>query len=208
MDTNIDDKMYHQIEKNLSNTIDDNLFTTGRVLFNDNKSVMGNTVFDNHNSNDIEVVSKEYGEEWHAQVSIPQLPRAEYIRLAREACLRQMSAQSLGSNYETYDMEPEIQSIDLSGRKKPRALKLFHDGNLEAENGNNTTLDGNTPQELAAFQSLIIRIICAFVLFISIFIINKFELKYGKINPQIIKEYVVGNDSLKVLEDIIVTWLK
>lgn len=211
MDTNIDEKMYHQIEKNLSNNMNENLFTSGRIFDNDSKLLMGNSVFDNSASANEKEPSKEYDEEWHAQVTMPQtLSRAEYIRQAREACLRQMSAQSIVRNYDYYDVDTEEQSIDVPVRKKSRSLKSLYDMDTQTVENESAkpVMEENTPQEIAAFRSLIIRIICAFVLFLSVFAIDKFDIKAGKINPQIVEEYVTGNDTLQVLENIIVTWLK
>ena len=44
MDTNVDDKIYHQIQKNLSNNINEDLFTTGRVFEKENW-LLGFSVF-------------------------------------------------------------------------------------------------------------------------------------------------------------------
>jgi hypothetical protein len=83
-------------------------------------------------------------------------------------------------------------------------MRLFHDGFQESASAK----EENTPQEIAAFRALIIRTVCAIVLFLFIFVVDKFEISIGKITPGKIQEYVTGNDSLQELEDIIVTWIK
>ena len=95
-------------------------------------------------------------------------------------------------------------------RSKSKPLKLFHDSNQEAELEKTAgkAKPVNTQKEIEDFRSLIIRIIFAFVLFLSIFIIDKFNLQIGKVTPKTVEEYVTGNDSLQGIEDVIVSWLK
>lgn len=212
MDTNIDDRTYHQIEKNLSDHMEDDLFTTGRIFDHDNKSVMGNSLFQTADYNKEEAGNSDQNE-WNVQNNMQSaLPRAEYIRQAREACLRQMSVQSTFRNYEPYVMDSEDTSFETAGEKrlKSKPLKLFHDSNQESEIEKTTskTKTVNTQKEIEDFRSLIIRIIFAFVLFLSIFVIDKFNLQIGKVTPKTVEEYVTGNDSLQGIEDTIVSWLK
>lgn len=189
MDTKNEDTMVRQIEKNLSNNINDNLFITGRI-------------FDQEPSNqEYPLVSTE-----HLDKTVPTISRAEYIRQAREACLRQLSSSQVYSKpYDVNYMLPEtIESEPQQNSKKAKVWDIFKEGDRTAE----ITGDVDSPQEIASFRSLIIRTICAIVLFISIFIIDKFNLKIGDLTGNTIQEYVTGNDSLQSLEDIVVTWLK
>lgn len=214
MDTNIDDRTYHQIEKNLSDHLEENLFTTGRIFEQDSKSVMGNSLFQTADYDKEESENSDQNE-WNVSINMQSqssLPRAEYIRQAREACLRQMSAQSTFRNYEPYVMDTEDTGFEATGEKrsKSKPLKLFHDSNQEAELEKTAgkAKPVNTQKEIEDFRSLIIRIIFAFVLFLSIFIIDKFNLQIGKVTPKTVEEYVTGNDSLQGIEDVIVSWLK
>ena len=132
----------------------------------------------------------------------PMISRAEYIRQARESCLRQLSNVQLYSKpYDINYMEPDIPSEQLSD-KNSHAMNLFHNA------PENHTLTKNPEQQLASFRSILIRSVCAIILFLSIFALDKFHVKAGNVSNQVIKEYVTGNDALKDLENIIVGWLK
>ncbi|HWT76851.1 MAG TPA: hypothetical protein VN258_19295 [Mobilitalea sp.] len=205
MDTKSEDKIVRQIEKSLSNNINENLFLTGRVFDHNRTSVNGNTalaVTDNPKNKEAEqeeypLVSKDYISDSPITIS-----RAEYIRQAREACLRQLSNTQIYSRpYDVNYMEPVEESPEQFNNKKAKAWNLFHEEEAASK-------EVDTPQEIASFRFLIIRTICAVVLFLTIFLIDKFEFTIGNLTPGMIQEYVTGNDSLQSLEDFIVTWLK
>lgn len=203
MDTRNEDNIVRQIEKNLSNNINENLFLAGS-LYGDSFPERGANTKKHRevsggapSETDYPLVSRDY-------MSHPQaVSRAEYIRQAREACLRNLSNQQIYThaydvnymNQETFDTEQES--------KKSGMLRLFRD-NAKDKDGEEEA----NPQELAAFRFLIIRTVCAVLIFLTIFLIDKLELKLGGITPQVIKEYVTGKDTLRVLEDIIFTWIK
>ena len=71
--------MHHQISKNLSNNLNEGLFDTGKIFEHDG-----------HNSSDV-VSENDFNRE---DGTIPIISRAEYIRQAREACIRQMDSLS------------------------------------------------------------------------------------------------------------------
>ena len=216
MDTQNEDKIVRQIEKNLSNNINDNLFLTGRIYENNQPMTRdGKTpaILDENRENkdkedkenketnqDYPLVSYDYISSSPATMS-----RAEYIRQAREACLRQLSDQQIYTRpYDINYMEPVPDNSEQINHKKAKAWSLFHDETFSSAQHR----EEESPQEIAAFHSLIIRTVFAIVLFLSIFVIDKFEFKIGKVTTQVIEEYVTGKDSLQNLEDIIVTWLK
>lgn len=212
MDNKNEDTIVRQIEKSLSNNINENLFLTGRVLETQKEGKNSQTAYRNINNNqngepkelqsapDYPLVSNDYIS--NSPVSIS---RAEYIRQAREACLRQMSNSQIYCNpYNSDYVEGEAIDTEHLKPKKERALRLFHEDTRESA----YTREENTPQEVAAFRALIIRTVCAIVLFLLIFVVDKFDIVIGNITPEQIREYVTGNDSLQELEDIIVTWLK
>jgi hypothetical protein len=43
---------------------------------------------------------------------------------------------------------------------------------------------------------------------LTIFILDKFKITIGMLTPDVVKEYVTGNDTLQEIENILVTWLK
>lgn len=212
MDTKNEDTIVRQIEKNLSNNINENLFLTGRVpdLQKETAKVYQQPKKNSYDVNgetkdislepDYPLVSNDYIS--NSPISIS---RAEYIRQAREACLRQMSdAQAYCRPYDSNYMEAEPSGNEAQALKKDRALTLFHKDTQKADYGR----EENSPQEIAAFRALIIRTVCAIVLFLFLFIIDRFDISIGKITPDTIQEYVTGKDTFIELEDKIVTWLK
>ena len=92
----------------------------------------------------------------------------------------------------------------MTEKKKVNRLRLFGENTYTEE----MIEQGETPQELASFRALIIRTVCAIVIFLAVFIIDKFEIKIGEFTFEKVREYVTGKDTLKALENIIVTWLK
>ncbi len=170
METSVEDKIVHQIEKNLSNNINENLFTAGRVY-----------------------------EEKKLDHSFPQLSRAEYIRQAREACLRQMNTTSSITRGAGNPIdENEILHPVFSNTRKKREGNLFQSMDEEE----------NSALEVAAFRSLIIRTVGAVVIFLSIFIIDRFKMKWGDFSFQTVENFIRGKDGLAALEELIVSWLK
>ncbi|MDF2539134.1 MAG: putative rane protein [Herbinix sp.] len=212
MDTSIEDRMYQQIEKNLSNNINENLLTSSRLLDKDKLPVLQSSVRepidtrkDNYVSEqDNEVPSFDY-------ISQPTgLTRAEYIRQAREACLRQLSNQSYHS-IEAY-IPPAKDEEDTSAldKKKTKAMSLFTGGEkpLKTPWDRELTKEENTPQEIASYQSLIIRTVCALVIFAAIFLIDKFDITIGTVTKDVVRQYITGIDHLEQLEEIVVSWFK
>lgn len=183
MEKKIEDKMVHQIEKNLSNHIDETL----------NTPVQEQPIISFDYSNPISI------------------SRAEYIRQAREACLRQLSeVQSTARAYDSYYLEPLSVNTAAPEAGQLRHTGLFRDGYGYTENkAVDIELDEEVARrEQAAFRFLIIRMVCAIVLFLTIFVLDKFDINIGAFTPDKIQEYVTGKDNLKELEEILVTWLK
>jgi hypothetical protein len=183
MNKNVEDKMVQQIEKNLSNHIDESLKTPAEEQ---------------------PIVSFDYSN----PISIT---RAEYIRQAREACLRQLSeVQSTARAYDSYYLEPLPNNAGTPEAGQVRPKGLFRDGYGYVSNkAEDVDLnEEDTRKEQAAFRFLILRMVCAIVLFLAIFIFDRFDLKIGAFTPDKIQEYVTGKDNLKELEEMLVTWLK
>jgi hypothetical protein len=207
MDSKVEDKIVRQIEKNLSNNINENLFLTGRIFEQDTKEMQNVTM--NHSDTALQTTETpanySVSSYDHANQPSPILSRAEYIRQARESCLRQMSAiQSGAATYNTIYPDADPQSVELLGRKKAKVMRLFHEDSATEK----IYREENTPQEIASFRFLIIRIVCAVLLFLTIFILDKFKITIGMLTPDVVKEYVTGNDTLQEIENILVTWLK
>ena len=80
MDTGYEDMMYRQVEKSLSNDINDKLFVPIELAEKPNYKEHVNKHIEDESVNN---AINEYKDER------PRLSRAEYILQAREACLRQ-----------------------------------------------------------------------------------------------------------------------
>lgn len=208
MDIKNEDTMVRQIEKNLSNNINDNLFLTGRIAENnrlpmkDKYDMEAEAKKTGAGDPDYPLVSYDYISTIPTTVS-----RAEYIRQAREACLRQLSNVQLYSRpYDVNYMDAAVEGTQQQQleHKKAKVWKLFHDSTFPE----GRPAEENSPQEIAAFRSLIVRMVCAIVLFLAVFLIDKFEFKLGNITHTMIREYVTANDTFQGLEDIFVTWIK
>lgn len=198
MDTNYDDKIIHQIETNLSNNMNDNLFSTGLEKVNVEDVV----------DTDMQYVDSPMS---YTQSSIPPLSRAEYIRQAREACLRQLhSVPRQPKVYEDYSFDAEPQTQEKLNKKKGKGLGLFSDGSTNRMQAwaDSKLHEEASPQEIASYRALIIRTVCAVLIFLCIFAIDKLDIEIGKFSTTIIRDYVTGNDTLKKLEEYVVTWFK
>lgn len=177
MDTKSEDKMIRQIEKNLTDQINE----------------------------EYPLYSNDYINKEPVTMS-----RAEYIRQARESCLRQLSnTQVYSKPYDVNYMNMENMKQETPLPKKSKNWNLFHVGSQDnLVKSEKSAIEENTPQEIASFHSLVIRTVCAIVIFITIFVINKFDINIGAITADSIREYVTGNDKLQELENLVVTWLK
>ncbi|MDF2485532.1 MAG: putative rane protein [Herbinix sp.] len=203
MDKKVEDKMVQQIEKNLQKNNDENLFLTGRINDRDKpqkktsslgtqKALPGPKATDQENP----LISLDY-----YNPAIP-VSRSEYIRQARESCLRQLSTmQSTARAYDSYYLDSAIQNAEQEHNRKAKPYGLFREG-IQGDK------DDETIREIMAFRVLVIRTVCALVLFLSIFLIDKFDFEVGNVASEKVQEYVTGNDNLKQLEDFVITLLK
>lgn len=234
MDSNAEEKIYHQIEKNLSNNIDDSIFTTGQIYEDRNLPERGNSLFGHpvtsyepksirqdtvklepvrqgalrveqarqEQARPDEVLPEQLRQEQDREdnrtsAGFPSLSRDEYIRQARESCLRQMSAlQAQSRSMMDYSYATEIQNTNIPSKRKANPIKIPKNGIQE-----------NTAKEVASFRSLIIRTICAVVIFLSIFIIDKLKIEWKNFTYETVREFITENDTLAELETKIVSWL-
>lgn len=219
MDTGYEDKIYRQIEKSLADNLNEKLYVPIEMIDkstyterkNKHEKDLSSYKKDNIqedpilNSNRKEYEDKsknnynydKYYDEYNEDV--PTMSRAEYIRRAREACLRQMNTiDNYGRIIDNYINEEEPYNPLFGKKKKDKVTKLFQEGREEED----------MPDEIASYKSLIIRTVCAVVIFISIFIIDKVKVDWGNFSYETIKHYVTGNNQLKTFEEIIVSWLK
>lgn len=219
MDAGYEEKIYRQIEKNLSDNINDKLYVPIELIDKSAYSSRNNVTkslsdknnniykdFQNRNNQVTDFENRDSNYDWpgnqaeydRLQEDKPVLSRAEYIRLAREACLRQLySAESSAGSGDNYAGQDEIYNPFFGKKRKEKVAKLFQDGTEDV-----------LPDEIASYKSLIIRTVCALVIFLSIFIIDKVKLKWGNFSYETIRHYVTGYNQLDEIEEKIVSWLK
>ncbi len=125
------------------------------------------------------------------QEHLPVLSRDEYIRLARESCTRNLSyTNGATKNYGTYK------------NLKSENPKLWNRADVK-----NRFSMGRTGLNIPAInlKSFLIRIICALMLFLTIFIIDKFGVKLKAFNSKYIQEMVSSNKSIEDAENFFVS---
>jgi len=201
MDTKYEDTILSQIEKNLSNNINEDLFMTGRIYDSSNSLTKRKYLQEQEESKNLLTADQEYPlvSTSHISDMSPPMSRAEFIRQAREACLRQLN----DSQFYSRPYEANYVSMDVTGNTAVEGKKGLHHKLFDSQKANE-----DSPEEIAAFRSLLIRFVGAIILFLIIFIIDKFDIKIGSMTGSALKEYITGNDALKALEDMVVAWLK
>lgn len=190
MDTNMEEKMVRQIESKLSNQMPEDLFATGRTI--ESQQVIGGLSVDSNKM--IKVEEVEQGRNDTDTPSIP-MTRAEYIRQAREACLRQMNSHPRDTK--VVDYVPEDSEIQAPAF-----------GQWGSSQGYHPSSPSEVAKEEVAYRSLVIRSVCCLVIFLFVFLFDKFDVTIGKFSGDTIREYIVHRDHLVELENIIVSWFK
>ncbi|MFU0827618.1 MAG: hypothetical protein ACFWTJ_08790 [Lachnoclostridium sp.] len=118
------------------------------------------------------------------QEQITTISRDEYIRLARESCVRNLDYHGGMKNY--------------GGNKR-----LFYPKKVRSLNSSGTgdsSLDSGYAMSKAKVKFFLIRLICAFILFLTIFIIDKFEIKISTFTSKNIEEMVATNQGIQDAE--------
>lgn len=120
------------------------------------------------------------------QEQIANLSRDEYIRLARESCTRNLDYNSNMRNYGGY------KNRRYNNREK------FSSWNTKAMKAQSA--DSPYTVSTSKVKSFLIRLICAFVLFLTIYIIDIFEIKILTFNSKTIEEMVTTNQGIEDAE--------
>ncbi len=126
------------------------------------------------------------------QEQLQTLSRDEYIRIARESCTRNLGYNGGAKNHSSkmnkgYAYTEKIRPWDQGGMGYKPELT-------------------DSPFTIAPFKvkSLLIRLICALVLFLSIFLFDKFDLKVKTFNSKNIQEMVSSSQSIDDAESFFV----
>lgn len=170
MDVRTEESIYRQIEKNLDKNMDDVII---------------------HKTQDRFFKPREDNE---ATKNFIPVSREEYIRQAREACLRQLNSLHV------QDIGTSIQVMEEDTVPEGRKPKLF---SFHPDTEENRSL-----KEVKAFRLLIIRTVIAAVIFLGIFLFDILKVEWNNFSYRTIRQYITQKDVLSDLETKIVTWLK
>lgn len=118
--------------------------------------------------------------------------RAEYIRLARESCTKNLGLNHAGKNHNSYK--------DLQ-REQKKALSTY---------AKTETFRTSLPGEeiiLPVFpmKIILIRLICCALIFLTVFIIDKFDITIKNFSSETIKEYISSNQGVEEAQDFFVS---
>ncbi|BCJ94998.1 hypothetical protein acsn021_25670 [Anaerocolumna cellulosilytica] len=128
---------------------------------------------------------RAYSQESLSQAEYQMPSRAEYIRVARESCTR-----NLGLNHG---------SKSHSAKEKD---KYLHPLSAGQDVNSSKIVTGSVP--LINIKVLLIRIVCAAFLFLAVFLIDTFEVSYKSFSSKYIKELVTMNRGVEEAQDFIV----
>ncbi|WP_313128729.1 hypothetical protein [Anaerocolumna sp.] len=118
--------------------------------------------------------------------------RAEYIKLARESCTRNLNAPSLNSKNNN-KMKDENKDLRFNFLKKKDTSDYYDFSQGEFDIPNST------------MRIFIIRAICAFMLFLTVFVIDKLKIEFKGISSNTIKESVSSNQGMEDAENFFVS---
>lgn len=115
------------------------------------------------------------------EYSVPS--RAEFIKLARESCTKNLSSVNWNSN----------------NQPSPR---------YKEPNKNNEL--GLWKQELPtiSIKLFLIRTICAFMLFLTVLLIDKMDIKWKLLNSEFIQECISSNQGIENAEEVFASFFE
>jgi hypothetical protein len=125
------------------------------------------------------------------QFTVPS--RAEYIRLARESCSKNLSSTNGNGKNQGSNKMKGNEKLD---KIKIKIWNQGYAGNITE----NQTLFTLTPSKL-----LLIRTVCAFLLFLSVFLIDRFDVKMKIVNSDFIQESILSNQTVEDAENFFVS---
>jgi hypothetical protein len=118
--------------------------------------------------------------------------RAEYIRLARESCTRNLGANHSGKNNNQYK---ELQ------KEQKRALSTY----VKTETYQTTVPGEDTILPVIHFKPILIRVICCALIFLSVFIIDKFDITIKNFTSATVEEYITSNAGIEEAQNFLVS---
>lgn len=127
------------------------------------------------------------------QEHLQAVSRDEYIRLARESCTRNLSPNGSNRNHGGNKNKGYINTDKMKTWDK---AEDYHKSDFA---------DTGIKMAPITIKSLLIRVICAMLLFLTIFIIDKFDVKIKTFDSNYIKELVSSNQTIDEAEHFFVS---
>lgn len=126
------------------------------------------------------------------QEELMDYSRAEYIRLARESCTRNLGSNHSGKYSNQYK---ELQ------REQKKALSAYTKTEI-----NHQSLPGDDyALPVFHYKTLLIKIICCALIFLSVYIIDKFDISYKNFSSTTVKEYISSNEGIEEAQNFFVS---
>ncbi len=126
------------------------------------------------------------------QEELMDYSRAEYIKLARESCTRNLGMNHAGKNSNQYKELQREQKRALAAYAKTES---YHD----ALPGENYTLP------VIHYKTLLIKVICCALIFLSVFILDKFDITYKNFSSNTVKEYISSTGGIEEAQNFFVS---
>lgn len=122
--------------------------------------------------------------------SVPS--RAEYIKLARESCTRNFNSPGSNSKNNT-KMKGENKNtrFNLFGKRETTDYYDFTQGEFDLSNG--------------SMKVFLIKTICAFMLFLTVLLIDKLKIEFKGISSNSIENLVSSNEFIEDAENFLVS---
>lgn len=118
--------------------------------------------------------------------------RDEYIRMARESCVKNLYPESSG--------KPDVHKKNLYKSYG------FREGDSYQSEGEGFLLGFN--MKSIGFKFFLIRTICVLVLFLAVIMVDKLNVSFKSFNSTAIEELISSNQSLEKAEDFFVSVFK
>lgn len=119
--------------------------------------------------------------------------RDEYIRMARESCLKNLHPESQGGKG------------DLN---KKEIHRLSHNNSASSYKDNGAGFFQMLGIKNTNLKYLLIRLICAMVLFLAILMIDRFDVSIKSFNSGFIEKSITSNQGIEKAEDFFVSVYK
>lgn len=129
------------------------------------------------------------------QEHLQTLSRDEYVRLARESCTRNLSYN--GGNIKNHGMNKN------KGYINPDKVRTWDQTDMKSTDMSMTETHFNMTS--INVKSLLIRLICALMLFLTVFLIDKFDVKVKTFDSKYIQDLVSSDQGIDQAENFFVT---